>query len=155
MDFVPLFHEILQRFALRIEHAGLRLESVVHDTPIWTKADSVRITQVLSNLLENSIRYTDQGGKILCTLKRNGALLELSIEDSAPGVPQGSHALLFDRLYRVDTARSRESGGSGLGLSICKVIVEAHGGRISASPSRLGGVGILIQLPCLSGPGDK
>lgn len=154
MDFPPFLDEILQRFSLRIEHAGLRLESVFHDSHIWLQGDSLRLTQVLSNLLENSIRYTDKGGKILCTLKRNGALLELSIEDSAPGVPAGSHELLFDRLYRADSARSRASGGSGLGLSICKVIMEAHGGRISASPSRLGGVSILLQLPCLPGSGE-
>ena len=154
LDFVPLFDEALQRFALRIEHADLRLESVTHDSHVWVKADSGRITQVLVNLLENSIRYTDKGGKILCTLKRNGGLLEISIEDSAPGVPEASHALLFDRLYKVDSARSRERGGSGLGLAICKMIVEAHDGRISASPSRLGGVCILIQLPCLARSGE-
>lgn len=154
LDFVPLLHDILQRFSLRMEHAGLQLEMLVPDDHIWIKADNMRITQVLSNVLENSIRYTDQGGKIRCILKRNGALLELAIEDSKPGVPAGSHTLLFDRLYRVDAARSRASGGSGLGLSICKVIVEAHGGRISASPSSLGGVCVLIQLPCFPSAGE-
>lgn len=149
MDLRLLLADLLQRFALRIEQAGLRLESQIGDTPAWTTADGGRLTQVLGNLLENCIRYTDRGGVIVCSLVRNGALMELSLEDSAPGVADGKHALLFDRLYRADYARSRANGGSGLGLSICKVIVEAHGGQISAAPSQLGGVKIRIQLPCI------
>ncbi|MFZ6874437.1 ATP-binding protein [Undibacterium sp. Di27W] len=152
MDLRPLLADLLQRFALRIEQAGLRLESQLDDMPAWIRADGGRLTQVLGNLLENCIRYTDSGGQIVCSLQRNGALLELSLEDSAPGVADGKHALLFDRLYRADNARSRANGGSGLGLSICKVIVEAHGGRISATASQLGGVKILIQLPYIKTP---
>ncbi|MES2036750.1 MAG: ATP-binding protein [Pseudomonadota bacterium] len=152
MDLRPMLADLLQRFGLRIEQAGLRLESQLGDMPAWINADGGRLTQVLSNLLENSIRYTDNGGVILCTLIRNGALLELRLEDSAPSVPDASHALLFDRLYRADSARNRASGGSGLGLAICKVIVEAHGGRISASASQLGGVKILMQLPFIKTP---
>ncbi|MFZ6777847.1 ATP-binding protein [Undibacterium sp. Ji83W] len=152
MDLRPMLADLLQRFGLRIEQAGLRLESHLGDMPAWINADGGRLTQVLSNLLENSVRYTDNGGVILCTLIRNGALLELRLEDSAPGVPDASHALLFDRLYRADSARNRASGGSGLGLAICKVIVEAHGGRISASASQLGGVKILMQLPFIKTP---
>ncbi|MFZ6730990.1 ATP-binding protein [Undibacterium sp. Ji42W] len=152
MDLHPMFADLLQRFSLRMAQAGLHLDSQLGNMPAWINADGGRLTQVLSNLLENSIRYTDSGGVILCTLTRNGALLELGIEDSAPGVPDASHALLFDRLYRADSARNRASGGSGLGLAICKVIVEAHGGRISASASQLGGVKILMQLPFIKTP---
>lgn len=150
MDLRPLLQDMLQRFALRMEQAGLRLESHLGEMPAWVNADGGRLTQVLGNLLENSIRYTDSGGMILCTLTRNGAILELNLEDSAPGVPDASHALLFDRLYRADSARNRSSGGSGLGLAICKVIVEAHGGRIHAAASLLGGVKISVQLPCIT-----
>ena len=73
----------------------------------------------------------------------------LSIADSAPGVPEGQHARLFERLYRVDEARSRERGGSGLGLSICKALIAAHCGEIDAMPSSLGGVQVVIKLPII------
>ena len=154
IDLLALLRELLLRFQLRISQADLQLQCELPDTPLWIRADSGRMTQVISNLLENSVRYTDAGGKLVCRLTRNGALAELSMEDSAPGVPAGAHALLFDRLYRVDGARSRESGGSGLGLSICKIFIEAHQGRICALPSELGGIKVLIQLPCVSGPAE-
>ena len=119
-------------------------------TPLYINADSGRLSQVISNLLENSIRYTDAGGCIQCSIVPIGPVIELCIEDSAPGVPDGTHARLFERLYRADHARSREHGGSGLGLSICKALIESHNGKIEALPSALGGIKILIRLPALT-----
>ena len=75
----------------------------------------------------------------------------LHIEDSGPGVPDESVERLFDRLYRVDHARTRARGGSGLGLTICKSIVEAHGGKISAANGQSGGLRFDIELPLISG----
>jgi two-component system sensor histidine kinase BaeS len=77
---------------------------------------------------------------------------ELAVDDSAPGVPSGTHARLFERLYRVDLARNRRHGGSGLGLPICRALVEAHGGTIAAMASFLGGLKIVVRLPLLSTP---
>lgn len=138
---------ILQRHQTRASDSGLRLQWALPEQPLDIEADASRITQVMVNLLENSIRYTDKGGAIIVALVRNGQYAELSVEDSAPGVPDGVHASLFERLYRVDAARTRKSGGSGLGLSICKAIVEGLGGTIVALPSRLGGVKMFIRLP--------
>ncbi len=74
----------------------------------------------------------------------------LHIEDSGPGVPDESVERLFDRLYRVDHARTRARGGSGLGLTICKSIVEVHGGKISAANGQSGGLRFDIELPLIS-----
>ena len=74
----------------------------------------------------------------------------LHVEDSGPGVPEESVERLFDRLYRVDHARTRARGGSGLGLSICKSIVEAHGGKITAANGESGGLRFDIELPLIS-----
>jgi CheY-like chemotaxis protein len=79
-------------------------------------------------------------------------MAELSIEDSAPGVDEAARPHLFERFYRVDASRNRSSGGSGLGLSICRNIVESHGGEIAAHPSPLGGLRIVVRLPALVSP---
>ncbi|MFZ6773441.1 ATP-binding protein [Undibacterium sp. SXout7W] len=147
MDIGELLRDILRRYQARIEAAGLSLRSQLPESSLLIHGDAGRLTQVISNLLENSIRYTDAGGRIHCDVSTKGKFVQISIEDSLPGVPPHAHAMLFDRLYRVDPARSRECGGSGLGLSICKALVEAHDGRIDAMSSSLGGVKIQIRLP--------
>ncbi|MCD6395927.1 MAG: hypothetical protein J7L71_00170, partial [Spirochaetaceae bacterium] len=100
------------------------------------KLDERRIRQVLNNLLANSIRYSPRESEIIIAaqLVRKGEKNELviSVEDSGIGIEKEHLSMIFDRFYRVDTSRSRSSGGSGLGLSISKTIIEAHGGRIMA-----------------------
>lgn len=110
-------------------------------------ADPERLQQLFSNLLDNSLKYTDAGGKLLVRLVCREGRAEIDVEDSAPGVPEGELEKLFDRLYRVEVSRSRSSGGAGLGLSICRNIAEAHSGSISAHPSSLGGVMMKVTLP--------
>jgi two-component system sensor histidine kinase BaeS len=102
---------------------------------------------LLNNLLENACRYTDPGGEVSLRLVSSGDTADLLLEDSAPGVPDGQLERLFERFYRPDAGRSRAAGGSGLGLSICKNIVEAHDGLIKAEQSRLGGIAIKLSLP--------
>ena len=80
-------------------------------------------------------------------LEREAGWAVIHFQDSAPGVPEDELERLFERLYRVESSRNRNSGGAGLGLSICRNIVEAHGGTISAQTSPLGGVGITVRLP--------
>ncbi|MBJ7313229.1 ATP-binding protein [Rugamonas sp. CCM 8940] len=147
LDLAALLTPLLERYQGRAAKAGLRLEWTTPAAPLALTGDGGRLTQVLANLLENSLRYTDAGGRIVLALTRDGAWAELSIADSAPGVPVGAHASIFERLYRVDTVRTRGRGGSGLGLAICKVLLEAHGGNIVALPSALGGLNIVLRLP--------
>ncbi|MEW6998224.1 ATP-binding protein [Colwelliaceae bacterium BS250] len=109
--------------------------------------DPFRLRQLSTNLLENSMRYKEPGGVINITGKVTQDKLMLTFEDSAPGVPQQHLDKIFERLYRVDPSRNRNTGASGLGLSICKSIVKAHGGVISARHSELGGLAIDIELP--------
>jgi two-component system sensor histidine kinase BaeS len=149
LDLSKFIQETLERFRPNIEKAKLHMTFQASSSPLYINADIGRLGQVISNLLENCIRYTDAGGCIQCTIVRSGPVIELCIEDSSPGVPEGTHARLFERLYRADHARSREHGGSGLGLSICKALIESHNGKIEALPSALGGVKILILLPAL------
>jgi len=99
------------------------------------------------NLLENSYRYTQLPGKVVISAHHDTHFLDILIEDSAPGVASSVQPKLFERFYRVEQSRSRSHGGSGLGLSLCKQIVEAHQGTITAQDSSLGGLSIKISLP--------
>jgi two-component system sensor histidine kinase BaeS len=113
--------------------------------------DAHRLHQVFMNLLENTLSYTDAGGQLRIGLTvegaRTGNCLTLLFDDSAPGVPDDDLPRLFDRLFRSEASRSRALGGSGLGLSICRATIEAHGGTIEAAASPLGGLRMTITLP--------
>ena len=116
--------------------------------------DSNRIKQVFMNLLENSLRYTDSGGmvKVSCFEEKSSEpKIVLRFEDSAPAVPPAMLDQIFERFFRVESSRNRDFGGSGLGLSISKSIVEAHNGTISVAPSVLGGLKIEIRMPVVGG----
>lgn len=106
-------------------------------------ADADRIAQVIGNLFENCLRYTEAPGTVWIREEKISNGLLLVIEDSGPGVPKEFLARLFDRLYRVENA----GAGAGLGLAICKEIIHAHGGKIIAKQSPEGGLRIEITLP--------
>ena len=110
------------------------------------QVDPARFVQLLKNLLLNSLRYTDPGGDVCVSVSVGPRGWQLDIQDSLPGVPAEALPHLFERLYRVDESRSRQSGGAGLGLALCRAIVTAHGGTIEARPSPLGGVWITAHF---------
>ena len=110
-------------------------------------ADPDRLTQVVTNLLTNAIRYNREGGDVSVVVKQEGSEAIISIADTGVGIPEADLPRLFERFYRVDKARPRDSGGSGLGLAIVKSIIESHQGTIDVS-SRLGeGSRFLVRLP--------
>jgi two-component system sensor histidine kinase BaeS len=115
------------------------------------EGDAHRLHQVFMNLLDNTLSYTDAGGTLRIGAAVEGSAgaqrLVLRFDDSAPGVAAHELPMLFERLFRADGSRSRALGGSGLGLSICRAMVEAHGGEIDASASPLGGLRITLWLP--------
>ncbi len=108
--------------------------------------DPDRLNQLFNNLLENSLRYTDAGGKLEIGVEPVPGRLRIYWQDSAPGVNDEQLARIFERFYRTEGSRNRASGGSGLGLSICQNIVEAHNGTIYAQHSPLGGVRITVEF---------
>ncbi len=116
-------------------------------SPLMVYADEKRMRQLIVNILTNSVNYTEGPGQIAVKAEAKEGVVELVIQDSPQGVTDEQLAHLFDRFYRVEQSRNRDSGGSGLGLSICKQIVEAHGGTIIAFHADMGGVGIKIVLP--------
>ncbi|RFP15256.1 HAMP domain-containing protein [Duganella sp. BJB488] len=147
LNLAELLRPTLERYQPRAQKCGLDLSWSLPSAPLLLQGDAGRLQQVFTNLLENSLRYTDSGGQLVVALGSAGGHAEIVVEDSAPGVPAAVLGSIFERLYRVDGARTRERGGSGLGLAICKALVEAHGGSIVAAPSVLGGVKITVRLP--------
>jgi two-component system sensor histidine kinase BaeS len=146
-DTLRSFHTRFQQRGIRIEVEGGGLDT----EHVAVMADGGRLTQLFANLLENTLRYADAPGVLRIFHELTAGRLFLHLEDSGPGAPEESLGRLFDRLYRVDKARSRAQGGSGLGLAICKSIVESFGGRIEASNAPTGGLRISIAFPLLRG----
>jgi len=149
LDCAALLAEALEVFHGEFSARGIQLETAIPVAPVPVLADGERLHQLFANLLENSLRYTDSGGKLSVQLEPAGSSVVIRFDDSAPGVPPEALERLFDRLYRVEGSRSRALGGAGLGLSICRNIVEAHGGRITAAPSSLDGLSVTVILPLL------
>jgi len=131
-----------ERFAARDISLELKLPPVLE-----IPGDAQRLRQLLHNLLENNVRYVESGGWVKIRLETSSEGVKLSFEDSGPGVPAGQLERLFERFYRVEPGRSRAAGGSGLGLSICRNIAEAHGGTIAAEHSASGGLLVVVRLP--------
>jgi two-component system sensor histidine kinase BaeS len=141
----PLVEQVADAFRHRLADRGITLEVRV-EGGVTATADPQRLRQLLHNLLENSARYVEDDGRVRLTLSGDtGALLVL--EDSGPGVDDAQLPQLFERFFRVEGSRSRATGGAGLGLAICRNIVEAHGGAITAGHSELGGLAIRVGLP--------
>jgi len=140
-DRVEAFREPLARAGI-----ALRLETREAEGAFVT-GDADRLGRVFTNLLQNTLQYTDGPGTLDIRAATRSGRIQIVFEDSAPGVPDEALSRLFDRLFRVDKSRSRALGGSGLGLSIAQRIVEAHGGRMSAAHSAKGGVKMMMDLP--------
>jgi two-component system phosphate regulon sensor histidine kinase PhoR len=115
--------------------------------------DEVRLRQMVWNILHNGIKYTRPGGELKVSLQDEGEFALLSIQDTGIGIPEKDLPSIFDRFYRVDKARSRDEGGSGLGLSICKHIAEAHKGKIEVESKLDVGTRFKIRIPTLSAVG--
>lgn len=109
--------------------------------------DEGRLRQVVSNLLSNAVKYTGAGGHIRITLKNTPKCGILTVEDNGIGIPESDLALIFERFYRTDRSRSRKTGGVGIGLTIVKAIVTAHGGQVTAENRPEGGSRFVVSLP--------
>jgi two-component system sensor histidine kinase BaeS len=148
VDPAAVLKETLGHFKQGFAENQIKIEnSLENHHPITIIGDAGRLRQLFSNLVKNTLRYADAPGILKIGQECTANRLILFFEDSGPGVPEGELDRLFDRLYRVDRPRNRAQGGSGLGLSICKSIVNALGGEIRATNGSSGGLRIEVELP--------
>jgi signal transduction histidine kinase len=120
---------------------------VTHTEETMIMGDKVRLRQLLLNLVDNAIKYTPSKGYVALSLFRDNGDAKISVQDTGIGIPQNEQKKIFDRFYRVDKARSRDLGGSGLGLSIVKWIVDLHHGRIEVESEVSKGSRFTVWLP--------
>lgn len=135
--------EVLQSLALDIIGKQIRVSHHIPPKMPNVEADRDRLKQVVLNIMGNALRYTPTHGDISVTYDHDGQMLTTSISDSGPGLPENDRQLIFEKFYRVDSSRQ---GGSGLGLSIVKTLVELHGGQVMATNSLQGGTTIAFSL---------
>ena len=117
-------------------------------TPGILNADRDRLAQALRNLLRNAVEHTQRGGTIeLGARERPDGRVQIWVDDDGPGIAPAERDRVFNRFHRADVARARTAGGTGLGLAIVRAIADAHGGRVWAADSPLGGARVVIELP--------
>jgi len=102
---------------------------------------------MMRNLVENAVKYSDDGGKVAVSLRSDDGGVRFEVADDGIGVPERDIERVFERFYRVDRARTRETGGTGLGLSIVRNVVLAHGGQVDLSSTEGNGTTVLVRLP--------
>ena len=116
-------------------------------SPVYANVDAGLIKQALRILVDNAVKYTPAGGRIVVSVKRNADMAWLIVQDDGIGIPPEAVPRIFDRFYRADDSRARATGGTGLGLPIAKWIVERHGGRIEVLSRQDIGTRISIIIP--------
>jgi len=142
-----LLDRVAEAFTANAAAASVRLGVEVQGDLPTLRIDGERMVQVLGNLVTNALRHTPAGGSITLGAHPSPLGVTLSICDTGSGIAPDDLPKVFDRFYRADPSRQSESGESGLGLAIARSIVEAHGGRISASSRLAEGTTISINLP--------
>lgn len=154
---LPILSQEAYIFKKRFETNGMSLEVEFgeDDADLQIIGDSIRLKQLFINIIENAIRHSQHPGRLVIRQTRDDGHIKFIFEDSGPGVPDEALPFLFNRLYRVDPSRSRKTGGNGLGLSICKSIVEMHNGKIHARNIQGGGFMIEILLPIKYNSGNS
>ena len=146
MVFAETVRESVKRLQPLAKKRGQEISVEITD-PCEMFADPGKLAQVCYNIIENAIKYTPDGGKITVRLRRMGRDAVLDISDTGVGIPEEDLAHVFDRFYRVDKARSRDTGGTGLGLSIVQQIVRLHAGSVTVQSTRGEGTTFTVQLP--------
>jgi two-component system sensor histidine kinase BaeS len=145
VDVAELLDHVATSHRSRAEEAGVALVAAVDGSPVVT-ADPVRFRQVLTNLVTNALRYTRPGGMVRLSAKRLDRQVQIEVSDTGVGIVPADLPHVFDRFWRADRSRNRETGGSGLGLAIVHGLVQAHGGTVTVSSVPGTGTTFTIRL---------
>ncbi|WP_033341741.1 sensor histidine kinase [Catenuloplanes japonicus] len=145
VDAAELLRGVADAFGAAAERAGVTLS--VHAEPITVSADPIRLRQAVGNLVSNAIRHTPSGGTVTVTARTDVTELAVDVADTGPGIAAEQRDLVFERFWRADGSRSRQTGGSGLGLSIVRKLAEAHGGSVSVDSPPGSGATFTLRIP--------
>jgi signal transduction histidine kinase len=150
VDLVKFISEVTQDLLPAMSDKELELSVELPEEPARAFIDSDRMQQVLHNLLENAIRYTEPGGKVRVRLTSSPSEARIEVSDTGIGIPEANLPYVFERFFRSDRARRAHPGGSGLGLSIVRWIVEAHKGKVEVVSSVGEGTTFTVTLPLVT-----
>jgi heavy metal sensor kinase len=141
-----VIHNVCDLFLPMVEEKNIELVMNLSNG-LTILADKIKLSQVISNLLDNAMKFTPPNGRIDLSVVRKSNDIELRVKDNGKGIPEDKTDRVFDRFYQVDTSRSNQKG-TGLGLQICKRIIEAHKGRIKVEKNKGEGVTFIVLIPC-------
>ena len=147
VDLAEIVQDMTSAYQERSQELGLQLHIAIKDDLPRVNGDATLLRQVMANLLDNALKYTDSGGQVWLTLSSNGTGVLLEVQDTGVGIPAKHLDRIFERFYRVDKGRCRQRGGTGLGLAIVKHIVEKHGGTIEIQSEYGLGSTFTVTLP--------
>jgi len=148
VDIRALLDGIIEKFAPMASTAGVALSAkFAHDLPPLL-GDGDRLAQVFTNLVDNALKFTPEGGSIVLRAVRDRNEIQVAVDDTGRGIPKEDVPHIFDRFYQADSARAGgKHHGAGLGLAIVHEIVAAHGGRISVRSALGQGTAFIVHLP--------
>ncbi len=146
VDIAALIDKVMILFEHRADRKNIELKIERPDDPVVIQADAFRLEQLLSNLIDNAVKYTEQGAITVC-IEKKPEEIAINIHDTGIGIPSEHIPRIFERFYVVDKSRSRTLGGTGLGLAIVKHIAQLHGGDVSVESSPYEGTTFTITLP--------
>jgi len=146
-NIATVIHRVMESMQSQVSIKGIKLSIDLPSILPAVEIDALRVSQVLRNLLDNAISHTPQGGKIEVTAKEYEGYIEVKVSDTGEGIPKEELPNIFERFYRVDKSRTRATGGSGLGLTIAKRLVEAHGGEINVQSELGKGSSFTFTIP--------
>jgi heavy metal sensor kinase len=147
IDLRTVVRDAQDTFAPQAERSGIRLLAEWPDAPVRIIGDRIFLARVLANLIQNALRYTPSGGAVRILVAASGREAILQVGDTGCGIAAEHHAKIFERFYRVDADRSRETGGCGLGLAICKSTIQQHGGTVHVDSTPGEGTTFIVRLP--------
>jgi signal transduction histidine kinase len=145
VDLSMLSQDVTERFKRSANDK--KITTSFDGEPVLVLVDEALFGQLLTNMIDNAVKYTPEGGSIAVSVSKNGRVARVAVQNSGSTISEEDRRRVFDRFYRTDKARSRSKGGAGLGLSISKWIAEAHGGTITVQSDPAVGTTFIVSLP--------
>jgi two-component system sensor histidine kinase EvgS len=146
LDLKKVIEDVWRLFNLQFKSKNIISKISVPDKPVIIKGNEAKLHRVFTNLLDNAQKFTPSGGSVSLTLKEEAERLEITVEDTGEGIPEGALRKVFDRFYQVDSSSTRKHGGVGIGLSISKNIIEKHDGILAVQSKAGEGTKITVVL---------
>ncbi len=147
VDLDTVVAEAVARGRMAADGRRVEVESIEAPDQVWIRADRPQLSSAIGNLVENAVKYSDDGGLVQVRIRRNERWVEVMVADQGVGIPAADLDRVFERFYRVDKARARQTGGTGLGLAIVRHVANNHGGVVSVQSKEGEGSTFAFRLP--------